>query len=310
MQPQSHPTQFFFNGLFFCNFEIMRLSLIVVLGMIMLHVAQSQPNCLNCINGVCTLEGKCECNAGFIRRDSNCIVDDGSTTAAGQILDGLDDAILFGLIAGGVLLIVIMLVCCVYFMRSSLNDAPVPTAASYRDNAILAQNRSIAGANSGATFGGGNIFGGAFVPAAAANDSSAAAFAPMGNSLSMATFNPATERSGTVRAGTVRANAAGTVRANASGTVRNASGTVRQAAGDDDLRESVHTGFAFPGALGDDDDELVKSEDMLPGASSPAMYAEPKKKKKPVHTCSECGAEYYWEADLAAHRKKRHNIVD
>lgn len=89
-------------------------------------------------------------------------------------------------------------------------------------------------------------------------------------------------------------------------TVR--SGTVRGQP--DELRDSVHTGFAFPGGLSgdDDDDDLVKSEDMLPGANSPAMYANAKPKKKPVHRCDVCGAEYHWEADLAAHQKKRHNM--
>jgi hypothetical protein len=284
---------------------------LLVIGVVV-RVTEGQPDCLNCINGVCTLAGKCECNSGFVRRNNNCLEDDGSmTSAASDILPGLPNAILFGLIAGGVLLIVIMVFCCVYFMRSSLNDAPKPTSASYRDNAIRAQNiKSGATFNanaSGATFGGGNIFGGSFSPASGAGGSAAAAPGFLSHNESMATFNPSTatqhqqqpQRSATVTA------------MMSSGGGGGGSGSARG-----DLRESVHTGFAFPGALNDDDDdELVKSEDMLPDAGSPALYAaQPNKsttkKKKPVHSCSECGAEYYWETDLAAHRKKRHNIVD
>lgn len=46
----------------------------------------------------------------------------------GQIIDGLDDAAFFGLIAGGLLFTIVMLAACAYFMWSTLN-ASVPSSS-------------------------------------------------------------------------------------------------------------------------------------------------------------------------------------
>jgi hypothetical protein len=217
----------------------------------------------------------------------------------GELLPGLPDAILFGLIAGGVLLLLIMIACCFYFIRSSFSDSGLPASTSYRDNAMAARANTVAGqsgvfsspansavfnpnANSGVFFGGG---GGGF------------------GAQQQATISPQRSQTFAAQKASPRGN-------------------------DDVERDSVHRGYAFPGSMAasavhepeldlpNEDGEFdVNTDELVPQdvggvySSKPVVTKPPVKKasaKKPQFVCDDCGAEYYWETDLAAHQRKRH----